>query len=81
MIRDGYYMSATDAQEELEEVQADLKKREDEVRARVRTPVSLTTTTRRIGILKLSSFHFFFVLRSLKRRLYRRRCCPMWKVV
>lgn len=31
MIRDGYYMSATDAQEELEEVQADLKKREDEV--------------------------------------------------
>lgn len=32
MIRDGYYMSATDAQEELEEVQADLKKREDEVR-------------------------------------------------
>lgn len=31
MIRDGYYMSPTDAQEELEEVQADLKKREDEV--------------------------------------------------
>lgn len=32
MLRDGYYMSANDAQEELEEVQSDLKKREDEVR-------------------------------------------------
>lgn len=31
MLRDGYYMSPTDAQEELEEVQSDLKKREDEV--------------------------------------------------
>ena len=32
MLKDGYYMSPTDAQEELEEVQSDLKKREDEVR-------------------------------------------------
>lgn len=31
MLRDGYYMSPSDAQEELEEVQSDLKKREDEV--------------------------------------------------
>lgn len=31
MLRDGYYMSPADAQEELEEVQSDLKKREDEV--------------------------------------------------
>lgn len=31
MLRDGYYMSPTDAQEELEEVQSDLKKRDDEV--------------------------------------------------
>lgn len=31
MLKDGYYMSPTDAQEELEEVQSDLKKREDEV--------------------------------------------------
>lgn len=31
MLRDGYYMSPNDAQEELEEVQSDLKKREDEV--------------------------------------------------
>lgn len=32
MLRDGYYMSPNDAQEELEEVQSDLKKREDEVK-------------------------------------------------
>lgn len=32
MLRDGYYMSPSDAQEELEEVQSDLKKREDEVK-------------------------------------------------
>lgn len=32
MLRDGYYMSPTDAQEELEEVQSDLKKRDDEVK-------------------------------------------------
>lgn len=32
MLRDGYYMSPNDAQEEFEEVQSDLKKREDEVR-------------------------------------------------
>lgn len=31
MLRDGYYMSPNDAQEEFEEVQSDLKKREDEV--------------------------------------------------
>lgn len=31
MLRDGWYMSPNDAQEELEEVQSDLKKREDEV--------------------------------------------------
>lgn len=31
MLRDGYYMSPNDGQEELEEVQSDLKKREDEV--------------------------------------------------
>nr|KAF7438196.1 hypothetical protein H0235_000587 [Vespula pensylvanica] len=30
MLRDGYYMSPTGAQEELEEVQTDLRKREDE---------------------------------------------------
>lgn len=32
MLRDGYYMSPNDAQEEFEEVQSDLKKREDEVK-------------------------------------------------
>lgn len=32
MLRDGYYMSPNDGQEELEEVQSDLKKREDEVK-------------------------------------------------
>lgn len=31
MLRDGYKMSATEGQEELEEVQSDLRKREDEV--------------------------------------------------
>lgn len=31
MLHDGYHMSPNDAQEELEEVQSDLKKREDEV--------------------------------------------------
>lgn len=31
MLKDGYSMSASDAQEELEEVQLDLKKREDEL--------------------------------------------------
>ncbi|XP_015434634.1 PREDICTED: transmembrane protein 165 isoform X2 [Dufourea novaeangliae] len=30
MLRDGYYMSTTEGQEELEEVQSDLRKREDE---------------------------------------------------
>lgn len=31
MLYDGYKMKASDAQEELEEVQSDLRKREDEV--------------------------------------------------
>lgn len=31
MLRDGYYMSATEAAEELEEVQSDIRKREDEL--------------------------------------------------
>lgn len=38
MLRDGYYMSPNDGQEELEEVQSDLKKREDEVITVVNTP-------------------------------------------
>lgn len=31
MLREGYYMSPTEGQEEFEEVQSDLRKREDEV--------------------------------------------------
>lgn len=31
MLKEGYYMSPTEAAEELEEVQSDLRKREDEV--------------------------------------------------
>lgn len=31
MLKEGYYMKPSDAQEELEEVQSDLRKREDEV--------------------------------------------------
>ena len=32
MLKEGYSMSATEGQEEFEEVQSDLKKKEDEVR-------------------------------------------------
>lgn len=32
MLKEGYYMKDSDAQEELEEVQSDLKKREDQVK-------------------------------------------------
>lgn len=39
MLRDGYYMSATEAAEELEEVQSDIRKREDEVGTRTRLPM------------------------------------------
>ena len=31
MLKDGYYMSPNEGQEELEEVQSDLRKREDDV--------------------------------------------------
>jgi putative Ca2+/H+ antiporter (TMEM165/GDT1 family) len=31
MLKEGYYMSPNEAQEEFEEVQSDLRKREDEV--------------------------------------------------
>lgn len=31
MLKEGYYMSPTDAQEELEEVQSDLRRKEEEV--------------------------------------------------
>lgn len=31
MLREGYYMSPNEGQEEFEEVQSDLRKREDEV--------------------------------------------------
>lgn len=34
MLRDGFYMSPNEGQEELEEVQSDLRKREDEVSKR-----------------------------------------------
>ncbi|XP_055901795.1 uncharacterized protein LOC129938339 isoform X1 [Eupeodes corollae] len=35
MLKEGYYMKATDAQEELEEVQSDLRKREDELKQKM----------------------------------------------
>ncbi|XP_037029469.1 transmembrane protein 165-like isoform X1 [Bradysia coprophila] len=47
MLKDGYYMSPTDAQEELEEVQSDLKKREDELLKTMKdgpSPKSLSTS-------------------------------------
>lgn len=41
MLRDGYYMSPNDAQEEFEEVQSDLKKREDEFEKETATSTTL----------------------------------------
>ncbi|XP_058054505.1 transmembrane protein 165 [Anopheles bellator] len=41
MLKDGYYMSATDAAEELEEVQSDLRKRDDELEREVSASGSL----------------------------------------
>lgn len=40
MLKDGYYMSPDEGQEEFEEVQSDLKKRDDEVSAALSTRVS-----------------------------------------
>lgn len=73
MIRDGYYMSATDAQEELEEVQADLKKREDEVRT-----VKTMNPPKQSDVMVFVWFVFYF---SSKRRPSRPHFCLMWKVV
>uniref|UniRef100_A0A2M4CRX6 GDT1 family protein n=1 Tax=Anopheles darlingi TaxID=43151 RepID=A0A2M4CRX6_ANODA len=41
MLKDGYYMSATEAAEELEEVQSDLRKRDDELEREVSASGSL----------------------------------------
>ncbi|XP_059616236.1 transmembrane protein 165 isoform X1 [Phlebotomus argentipes] len=51
MLKDGYYMSASDAQEELEEVQSDLRKREDEL---IR---SMNTEQRQSPAVSLHSIH------------------------
>uniref|UniRef100_A0A1B0CA36 GDT1 family protein n=2 Tax=Lutzomyia longipalpis TaxID=7200 RepID=A0A1B0CA36_LUTLO len=51
MLKDGYYMSASDAQEELEEVQSDLRKREDEL---IR---SMNTEQRQSPTVSLRSIH------------------------
>uniref|UniRef100_U5ERP3 GDT1 family protein n=1 Tax=Corethrella appendiculata TaxID=1370023 RepID=U5ERP3_9DIPT len=45
MLKDGYYMSATEAAEELEEVQSDLKKREDEFEKEASTALIQDTET------------------------------------
>lgn len=57
MLRDGYYMSPNDAQEELEEVQSDLKKREDEV--------NITREKYQICFEQNIIFLFFFLLINL----------------
>ncbi|XP_046813491.1 transmembrane protein 165 [Vespa crabro] len=61
MLRDGYYMSPTGAQEELEEVQSDLRKREDEYEKETSTtlvqdPESgiIRKTTKRSALMVLS---------------------------
>ncbi|KAK2577490.1 hypothetical protein KPH14_003587 [Odynerus spinipes] len=61
MLRDGYYMSPTEAQEELEEVQSDLRKREDEFEKETSTtlvqdPESgiIRKTARRSALMLLS---------------------------
>ncbi|GAB0094519.1 uncharacterized protein DMENIID0001_098290 [Sergentomyia squamirostris] len=51
MLKDGYYMSSSDAQEELEEVQSDLRKREDEL---IR---SMNTEQRQSPAVSLRSIH------------------------
>ncbi|CAL7935134.1 unnamed protein product [Xylocopa violacea] len=61
MLRDGYKMSATEAQEELEEVQSDLRKREDEyeketVSTLVQDPeTGVVRKTTKISVLMLLS--------------------------
>lgn len=70
-------MSATDAQEELEEVQADLKKREDEVSVRS----NFFLFTNNFDRLNKIVFSFVSLFSSLKKRLSRPHFCPMWKVV
>ncbi len=39
MLKEGYSMSPTEGQEEFEEVQSDLKKKEDEVRDKIKPPL------------------------------------------
>lgn len=55
MLKDGWYMSPSDAAEELEEVQSDLKKREDEVRKRAQSTAIRKTE---------SNINFFYPLNS-----------------
>ncbi|XP_034937777.1 transmembrane protein 165 [Chelonus insularis] len=52
MLRDGYYMSATEGQEELEEVQSDLRKREDELE---KEAITTTVQDPEAGVSKKTS--------------------------
>ncbi|XP_015596935.1 transmembrane protein 165 [Cephus cinctus] len=61
MLRDGYYMSPTEAQEELEEVQLDLRKREDEFEKESGTTLVQDPET---GIIRKSPKASVFMLLS-----------------
>ncbi|OQV11439.1 Transmembrane protein 165 [Hypsibius exemplaris] len=72
MLREGYYMSNEEGQEEMEEVQADLKRREDEFERKMQTQASLsdpelgsarTQTSRKIKLAMTS--HVFWEALSL----------------
>lgn len=60
MLRDGWYMSPNDAQEELEEVQSDLKKREDEVNVNFNIEKQASKQTK-LNVLKNSIFNIFMI--------------------
>ncbi|XP_012279891.1 transmembrane protein 165 [Orussus abietinus] len=61
MLRDGYYMSSSEAQEEIEEVQSDLRKREDEYEKEAGTALVQDPET---GAIKKSQKMSIFMLLS-----------------
>jgi putative Ca2+/H+ antiporter (TMEM165/GDT1 family) len=52
MLKEGYYMSPNEGQEEFEEVQSDLRKREDEVNGRDKNKINDVHTHTKTYILK-----------------------------
>ncbi|XP_063987077.1 putative divalent cation/proton antiporter TMEM165 [Diachasmimorpha longicaudata] len=62
MLKDGYYMSSTEGQEELEEVQSDLRRREDELEREVGAAV--VTQDPETGVIRKSPKTTAFMLLS-----------------